>query len=279
MKHKKILALFATLIVAVTLSACSAKGTAAPANATTSTTPTFYFHGYSGSANSTNHLIQYAVTNYHAHKVYQAVVDTNGEVTLKGRWPKSTKNPIVQVVFKDNKNANLQTDAKWIKNVLQAVNRKHHFANYNVVAHSMGNLGFMYYVLFQQHTFNAPKLHKQVNIAGHFDGIVGMDDEPNRNTLTKSGRPTILDARYKEMLRNRDNFPKQQVDILNIYGNKDDGTNSDGDVTNVSSRSLRYLLRSRYKNYTEMMFTGAKAQHSQLHENDGVAKAVNDYLY
>lgn len=274
MKRSKLLACLATLVALFTLAACSTQK-AAP----TSNTPTFYFHGYSGSANSTNHLIQYATTHADAHKVYQAVVAANGSVTLHGSWNKAVAHPIIQVVFTANKNADLHTDAKWVKAVLQAVNRKHHFTQYNVVAHSMGNLACMYYVLFEQAKFKAPKLVKQVNIAGHFDGIIGMGDRPNQNTLQASGRPAKLDARYKAMLAARKNFPQDQVDILNLFGNLDDGSNSDGSVTNVSSRSLRYLLRGRYRSYTEMMFTGKQAQHSQLHENDAVAKAVDDALY
>jgi uncharacterized alpha/beta hydrolase family protein len=279
MRPRKILVTLSTLFIALTLSACAAKSAITRPKVTSSTTPTFYFHGYGGSANSSNHLIRYSAAHYGAHQVYQAVVAKNGQVTLEGKWPRATRNPIVQVVFKDSKNSDLHTTAKWIKNVLQAVQHQHHFTRYNVIAHSMGNLDFMYYMLFQQHTFNAPQLRKQVNIAGHFDGIIGLGDQPNHNRLTKSGRPAILDARYKEMLQHRNNFPRKQVAILNIYGNKNDGSNSDGSVTNVSSRSLRYLLRGRYKSYTEMMFTGAHAQHSQLHENDAVAKAVADFLY
>lgn len=275
---RRLITIFTIALAAVTLTACTAKSSSAP-NTSASSTPTFYFHGWGGTANSTNHLIAYSEQHYNAHKVYLAEVSTKGQVTLKGRWRKSVKNPVIQVIFKNNSNPDLKTDGKWVKAVFQAVNKQHHFSNYNIVAHSMGNLSFMYYVLFDEQTFKAPKLRKQVNIAGHFDGVLGGDDTANYNSLAKSGRPVHIDRAYKEMLQHRDSYPKNQVDILNIYGNKEDGSNSDGSVSNVSSRSLRYLLRGHYKSYVEMMFTGKNAQHSQLHENDGVAKAVGDYLY
>ncbi len=249
------------------------------ANNSANTRPTFYFHGFGGTANSTNSMISYSEKNYQAHKVFTANVDPSGKVSLVGNWSGRVKRPIVQVLFKNNHNGNYHQDAQWIKNVMQAVEAKHHFSTYNIVAHSMGNLGFMYYVLFEQSTFNSPKLINEVNIAGHFDGILGMDDKPNKNSLLPNGKPKILNKNYKEMLANRNNYPEDQVNILNIYGNLENGTNSDGDVSNVSSKSLWYLTRDRTKSYTEMMFTGPNAQHSHLHGNPAVAKAFDNFLY
>ena len=54
---------------------------------------------------------------------------------------------------------------------------------------------------------------------------------------------------------------------------------SDSLVTNVSARSIKYLLRGRSVDYTEKDFYGKHAQHSQLHENAHVALAVDRYLW
>lgn len=243
------------------------------------TIPTFYLHGYSGTANSTNSMIRYATKNSDAHKVFTAVVEKDGKVTLKGNWSKTVSRPIIQVIFRDNRNNNFKVTQAWFKNVLIAVNRRHSFKSFNAVAHSMGNLTLMYYELYNGTNRQLPQLQKQINLAGHFDGILGIDDKANQNVLKASGKPQILNSYYKDQLARRQNFPKDQVDILNIYGNLNDGSNSDGDVTNVSSQSLRYLLRGRFRSYEEFRVFGPKAQHSQLHENEQVDKQISNFLW
>ncbi len=64
MRPRKILVTLSTLFIALTLSACAAKSAITRPSVTSSTTPTFYFHGYGGSANSTNQLIRYSVAHY-----------------------------------------------------------------------------------------------------------------------------------------------------------------------------------------------------------------------
>ena len=66
----------------------------------------------------------------------------------------------------------------------------------------------------------------------------------------------------------------KEIEVLNIYGDLQDGSHSDGRVSNSSSQSLQYLLRGSAKSYQEMKFKGAKAQHSQLHENKDVANKI-----
>ena len=49
-----------------------------------------------------------------------------------------------------------------------------------------------------------------------------------------------MTAAYKRLLKLQERYPKDQVDVLNLYGDKGDG--SDGIVTNDSSRTLKYLI-------------------------------------
>lgn len=142
----------------------------------------------------------------------------------------------------------------------------------------MGNLTTMFYQMKYGSNLKLPKLKKQVNLGGHFDGIVGMDDKINRNYLLASGRPKYLNASYRYLLKYRQNYPSG-VQVLNIFGNKGDGTNSDGDVSVVSARSLRYLLRGKVSSYREIEVKGAGGQHSQLHENPKVDQAIGRFLW
>lgn len=241
--------------------------------------PTLYLHGWGASGHSTNNMIAYAEKHDRAKKVLKAIVSKKGSVRFNGRWSKKDKHPIVQVVFKDNKENNYQTTSKWFKNVVYLLKERYRIKSFNVVAHSMGNLTLVYYELNYGKNKNLPQLRKEVDIAGHFNGIVGIDDKPNQNKLLKNGKPEFLDKYYRYQLAHRQNFPKGQVDVLNIFGNLEDGSNSDGKVTRVSARSLKYLLRGRCRSYQEIEIRGPHAQHSKLHENNQVNKIVGDFLW
>jgi len=241
-----------------------------------SQTPTFYVHGFQGSANSTNTLIKHAEQTAHAHKVLVATVSTSGQVSLTGNWKAGIRNPIIQVVFKNNL-AQYDQQSTWLAQVITTVQRQHAFKKYNIVAHSAGCVASVNMLMTKQVT-GFPKINKLVTIAGPFDGVVGEDDVANQNSVLASGQPKYLHAAYELLVAKRTNFP-HNVKLLNIVGNLDDGSHSDSLVTNVSARSIKYLLRGTSLNYTEKDFHGKHAQHSQLHENANVAAAVNRYLW
>lgn len=275
------------LLIVVGLSGCAKKQ--AQSKATTSTSakkvqspyinsqrPTFYVHGFQGSAKSTNTLIAHAEKTAHAHKVIVATVSTSGTVTLSGKWAAGVRNPIIQVVFENNLGQYNQ-QSTWLAAVITAVKAQHDFKTYNIVAHSAGCVASVNMLMTHQAS-DFPKIKKLVTIAGPFDGVVGEDDVANQNSLEASGKPEYEHAAYELLVAKRLVFPKG-VQLLNIVGNLDDGSNSDSLVTNVSARSIKYLLRGRNVDYTEKDFHGKRAQHSQLHENPKVALAVDKYLW
>ena len=47
---------------------------------------------------------------------------------------------------------------------------------------------------------------------------------------------------YPDLQQLKDIYKGQEIEVLNIYGDLQDGTNSDGRVSNSSSKSLKYLL-------------------------------------
>ena len=245
-----------------------------------SNTPTLFIHGYGGTLNSTKDLVRAAEKSGAAKKMLTARVTDDGHVKLSGHWDKNRFNPMVQIVFSDNRNTDYQTDAKWIKNVVVALQHKYGIKSFNAVAHSMGNLGLMTYEMTYGQDKSLPKLRKQVSIAGHFDGIVGIDKQVADNHLDGLGKPEKTVSYYDWLLARQDNYPKNQVDVLNIYGDLDDGTHSDGRVSTTSAKSLQYLLGDRPKSYQERLISGPEAQHSKLHENNQqVNHAMIDFLW
>lgn len=240
--------------------------------------PTLFFHGYGSSANAEMHMIHAAEAAGVTKTVLRATVAKNGTVTWRGQFKQGDYHPLVAVEFKDNQNGDYQTTAGWAKRVIKGLQQSYHITKFNVVGHSMGNMAIMYYLLANGQNRHLPQLQKQVDIAGHFNGILGMNDQPNRMKLTTAGKPTKMDRDYQQLLALRQRFPRQ-IRVLNIYGDKNDGTHSDGRVSNASSKSLRYLVQSRATSYQERRIVGPNAQHSKLHDNAQVDRALIKFLW
>lgn len=122
-------------------------------------------------------------------------------------------------------------------------------------------------------------MQKQVNLAGHYNGIIGLDDQAGQMQLEENGAPKQMNATYQELLKLDDSYPKKQVSVLNIYGDLDDGSDSDGRVSNNSSRSEKYLLQDVYRSYQELEIKGEGGQHSKLHENRQVDRAIINFIW
>lgn len=243
-----------------------------------SSTPTLFFHGYGSSANAEKHMAEAARQAGVTQTIVTATVDRHAQITLKGEIPKDAVNPIVMVEFKDNRNANYAQDGEYAAAVVRELQARYGFKKMNFVAHSMGNMSILFYLLEHAQNEELPQLQKQVNIANHVNGLEGMDLPANLTILDNhTGQPSAMSDSYQKLLGLREIYPQDQVDVLNIYG--DFKNESDGSVLNVSSRSLKYLVIDNAKSYQEKRVTGPLAQHSQLHENPEVDRLLIDFLW
>lgn len=243
-----------------------------------SRTPTLFFHGYGSSANAEKHMVEAARQAGVTQSIIIATVDRHAQVTFKGDIPNDAINPIVMVEFKDNRNPDYAQDGEYAAAVVRKLQARYGFKKMNFVAHSMGNMSILFYLLEHAQNEEFPKLQKQVNIANHVNGLEGMDLPANLTILdSKTGQPSAMSDSYQKLLGLREIYPQDQVDVLNIYG--DFKNQSDGSVLNVSSRSLKYLVIDNAKSYQEKRVTGPLAQHSQLHENPEVDRLLIDFLW
>ncbi|CAM3196961.1 alpha/beta hydrolase [Leuconostoc rapi] len=281
-KYKKILIPIAFVLMIFLIGYVhSYKGvTQSTGHATRSTiTPTLFFHGYGSSYKAEQQMTHYLVEKGDSNTIIRSNVSNQGKVKLSGVIDKKAKNPLVEVNYENNRNTNYYQDGQWMKNVIVALQKKYEIKEFNAVGHSMGNMSIVFYVLDHSSNDKLPKLAKQVNIAGHFNGILRMDDKANQMVLDSQGKPQKMNATYQELLKLRTSYPNNQVSVLNIFGDKNDGSHSDGSVSNASSQSLRYLISDRTKSYKELKITGKDAQHSKLHENTVVDQALNHFLF
>ena len=241
-----------------------------------SSRPTIFFHGWGSSSRAERHMANAAKDAGVTQTIIEAKVAEDGTVTLKGTIPKDAVNPIVLVNFDNNRGASTQDQGDYAYAVVKALQDKYGITEMNMVGHSYGNMAIVYYMLQHGSDTSLPKLVKQVDIAGHFNGIIGMD-EPENNSLDDEGKPASMTESYEELLSLGDNYPQGQVEVLNIYGNT--GKESDGSVTNKSSQSLSYLLKGHVKSYQEKEITGPNGQHSKLHETALVDEPMITFLW
>lgn len=252
---------------------------AAQSNFMKSSTPTLFLHGYGGSANSEKFMVKQAKQNGVTKDVITANVSKVGDVEIKGKLEKDTTNPIVQIELANNKQGDLDENAKWFKNVLTKLQSEYDINKFNFVGHSMGNLSFAQYMLTYGNDPSLPQLNKQVNIAGTYNGVLNMNEQVNEISVDANGKPSRMNPPYQELQQLKEIYKGKNIDVLNIFGDLKDGTSSDGRVSNSSSKSLKYLLGDSPKSYKESKYEGKSAQHSQLHENKEVAKEFIAFLW
>ena len=241
-----------------------------------SSRPTIFFHGWGSSSRAERHMANAAKDAGVTKTIIDAKVDKDGRVTLDGSIPKGAINPIVLVNFDNNRGASTRDQGDYAYAVVKALQDNYGITEMNMVGHSYGNMAIVYYMLQHGSDTSLPKLVKQVDIAGHFNGIIGID-EPENITLNDEGKPSSLTESYQELLAVGDHYPQGQVEVLNIYGNT--GNGSDERVTNLSSQSLDYLIKGHVKSYQEKEITGPNGQHSKLHETALVDKPLIDFLW
>lgn len=279
--NKKFSLILSLLVIVLIASGCSKKNEAKSSDqqkltlTNTSSIPTFFFHGYGSSANAEHQMTTAALKAGVSHTVIRANVSSGGKVSFNKTMAKSTKNPIIEVNLEDNRSG----DVRYVKDVIVAFEQKYHYKKINLVGHSMGNLMIANYIKENYNNKNLPKINKIVSIAGHYNGYLGEEIGKTATIKnTQTGEPNKLAPGFKNLLSLRKTYPKN-IEVLNIYGDKKDGSKSDGSVSVASAQSYKYLINGRAKSYREVEITGKNAQHSKLHENKEVDKYLIDFLW
>ena len=248
-----------------------------------STVPTIFVHGWGSSARAEDKMARAAQRAGVTKTIVRANVDRQGKVSFDRNIPKGAINPIVEVNLADNKLSHYQDDytagyhhgGTYVRNVVNALEKRGNYPAFNFVGHSMGNLEIANYI--NDNAGHLPKINHLVAIAGHYNGLVGQSKA--ESTVSQEGKPTREDSCFKALLGLRQNFPRN-TRVLNIYGNLDNGSNSDGDVPVSSAKSLKYLVANRAKSYQELELHGKNAQHSRLHNNNHqVDQALINFLW
>ncbi|MCM0599631.1 alpha/beta hydrolase [Periweissella fabalis] len=251
----------------------------APADAHFSDNPTIFLHGFGGNASSMQPLINAIERAKLGTAVETIHVRANDTLATTGTLTAKANNPLINIVFDDSTNGNPAHNARILRVIIEKLHHQYHFKKFNVVAHSMGNSTLAEYLLNNSNNSNLPTLNKYVAIASISNSFIGGSGSTNasRSPLLADGQPTIKSTIFNHFSKLHTTFPKA-AHVLNIFGNLNDGSESDGRVPINSAQALKYLT-SRSASYQQQEFTGSNAQHSKLKRNPQVEKTVMHFLF
>ncbi|GCF94008.1 lipoprotein [Enterococcus florum] len=237
--------------------------------------PTLFIHGYGGTINSFGGMIQRMEKQTITKKEAIITVMPDGSLQTEGTLTDQKNNPSIQVLFSDNVN-NEWNQTEWIYQVMKFL-KEQGIEKVNVVGHSMGGVSSLRYLTTYGQPEDAPEIVKFVAIGSPFNDFVDTSAEQDLKNLTENG-PAQESSRYTDYRAGINNLPKK-LPILLIGGKLSEEAADDGTVPLSSALSIRSLLKSNGNPVSLEIFTGEKAQHSQLHENTDVDKKVANFLW
>ena len=238
--------------------------------------PTLFIHGYSGNERSFGGMIQRLETKGEAKKELVLTVSSNGQISAEGTLSGKNENPMIQVLFEDNKN-NEWNQAEWIREALLYLKEQFQVENVNLVGHSMGGVSVLRFLGAYGQDTSLPVIDKFIAIGAPFNEFGETLDKASVTTELENG-PTDKSARYQEYQQTIANVPVN-VEIFLIGGQLSENDLSDGTVPLGSALAVNALLTQNGNHVQTQIIEGKSAQHSQLHENEDVDKLVGDFLW
>lgn len=235
--------------------------------------PTVFIHGYGGTSHSFGGMIQRLTAAGKTEKELLITVQADGSLNVEGQLSKQQKNPSIQVLFAANKDTEWnQTD--WIYDVLKYL-KQQGVDQVNLVGHSMGGVSSLRYLTTYGQPADAPVINKLIAIGAPFNDFTETSD--TLEALLANG-PSVESSRYGDYRNGIDQVPAD-LPILLLAGKLAANATSDGTVPLSSALATYSLLKAHGNPIDYQIFTGATAQHSQLHENSEVDQAVANFLW
>ena len=236
--------------------------------------PTLFIHGYLGNRMSFGWML-YRFEKY-GWGQKSAVMRITKKQQLKIIGDPSIKDGFIQVIFSDNTH-NITTQAKWLWQIMATLKIRYGVKEVNIVAHSMGAVSVLEYLSLYAGMNNVAKINKVVSLGAPYnDYETGKTSKQIENIpLTKTG-PKVMTPLYQKF-KKQSRYFSDKLFFLNIIGDLENGSHSDGVVSVNSVSSLRFLLNP--ENYEELIVYGKKATHKLLHENRQIDRRIGQFLF
>lgn len=230
--------------------------------------PTVFLPGYWGSRFSFGHMLRRLVMD----KQVVAIVKPNGRVQLRGHLQLGP-HVAVQVLFTQKR---LRPDRQLagLQAVVVALQKQADFAAINLVAHSMGGITALMYVISQPPV----PVRTLVSIAAPYNDLEVAKNDAIRNWPLLPSGPSQTAPVYDFFQAHRQALPAN-LRWLNIAGDLFTGAAHDGVVGVNSSFAIRYLAQDHVADYHEVLIRGPRAAHSLLHENRLVDHDIEQFIW
>ena len=202
-------------------------------------------------------------------------LDVNGQVQADGELTKKADNPIVQVLFADNKN-NEWNQTEWIKACLTYLQSTYGIDKVNIVGHSMGGVSGMRYLATYGQDQSLPQVQKFVALGAPFNEFEENSTQ-SLNDMLKNG-PAVTTSRYQDYQQLIGNVPTTTQFLL-VGGQLSETDASDGTVPLSSALAVYALLKQNGNPVEEKVVEGENAAHSMLHENQEVDRLVQQFVW
>ncbi|WP_099223296.1 alpha/beta fold hydrolase [Listeria costaricensis] len=232
--------------------------------------PTIFIHGYRGTDRSLHGMIRRFDQKYDwGTDALKVSVSPTGEISTTGSYSKTAKNPLINIVFEDNR-ATITQQSMWTKKVMLYLQDHYDIRQFNAVGHSMGGGAWVAYLASYEKNPDYPQVNKIVFLAVPFypEEYVNGDEEVDIKNANE------VHAKFASQMSK--NLP-ENVKILIIGGNLDDGSDSDGEVK-IDSVLYGKKLFTKQEVETHVIH-GPEATHSNMHELTAVDKYVGPFLF
>ena len=220
-------------------------------------------------------MIQRLTEQAATKKEMEIIVQADGSLQVTGQLSKKKDNPSIQVLFAANKD-NEWNQTEWIYLILNYL-KQQGVEQVNLVGHSMGGVSSLRYLTTYGQPDDASMIKKFISIGAPFNEFIDTLGEQSIDDLLQNG-PDQQASRYLDYSNGIANVPNK-LSVLLIAGKLDQTTPSDGTVPVTSALATYSLLKNHGNPISYQIFTGSKAQHSQLHENSEVDQAIANFLW
>lgn len=242
-------------------------------------TPTLMLHGIHGDKRTMQGMIRRWRLAGLAYKALEIEITKDGEMIVDGIWNKKGEEgyPIIQVFFENN-DATPVLQVSWLLKIMTFLNKKIGVEEINMLGHSMGGVAVLGY-LTQASKYEelTPKVKKFIALGSPFKGELEDSLLSQVYQLEKDGKRNF-DRYYDFFMVEREGIP-EDLRVLNIYGDLNNGSESDGIVPTKNAAILKEMLSGIVSSYDERVIQGLGGQHTLLHENPEVDQLVADFLW
>lgn len=220
--------------------------------------PIIFVPGSSATINRFDDLFKELNATGPVHSVLKVQVNENNQLVFHGKLNPRDRQPFIVVGFQDNRDgySNVKKQTKWLNLALTEIQNRYHFRDFSAIGHSNGGLVWTNYLEqdYAASSFNIPTL-------------MTLGTPFNFSETSMQRRTEMLN----DFIADNNQLPDNLV-MYSVAGT-DDYTD-DGIVPVESVLAGKYIYQNKVKSYTQIIVSGANAQHSSLPENPEVVNLL-----